>query len=84
MLPILFMLGWIIRELVRRRFFRNAAASCAVLGCALVFLHASVDFVFQNPAVLFTWSFLLIAAARWAELEPPLEPPTPKIRHRVT
>ena len=83
MLPILFMLGWIMRELVRRQFVRNAAASCAVLGCGLVFLHASVDFVFQNPAVLFTWSFLLIAAARWAELEPPLEPSAPKTRHLV-
>jgi len=83
LLPILFMLGWVMRELLRRQFLRNAVSWCLALGCALVFMHASVDFVFQNPAVLITWSFLLIAGARWAELEPPLVASTPKIRHQT-
>ncbi len=68
--PVVIMLGWIARALVRRRIFKNAVSGCVVLGCALVLLHGAVDFVFRSPAVLFTWSFLLIAAIRWAELEP--------------
>ncbi len=83
LLPILFMLGWMVRELLRRRFFRNTTSWCTIIGCALVFLHASVDFVFQNPAVLLTWSFLLVAAARWAELEPPFEPHPPRGHRRA-
>ena len=72
MLPVLGMLGFVGWRLWRARFWRNAIALSAVLGCALIFAHASVDFVFQNPAVLFTWSFLLLGALRWSELDPPL------------
>ena len=71
LLPLLAILGYGVRQLARGRFWRNRVSVCAVLGCALVLLHAGVDFVFQNPAVLLTWSVLFIGAARWAELDPP-------------
>jgi hypothetical protein len=71
LLPLAGILGYGLWELGRRRFWRNAVSFCAVLGCALVLLHAWVDFVFQNPAVLLTWSVLLVGAARWAELDQP-------------
>jgi O-antigen ligase len=67
--PVLLMLGWLTRELFRRRFWLNPVGRCVALGAALVFLHAAVDFVFRSPAVLFTWSFLLVAAVRWSEFE---------------
>ncbi|MGA3007493.1 MAG: hypothetical protein ABSE59_06340, partial [Opitutaceae bacterium] len=51
--------------------WRNAVSLSVVLGCALTLLHASFDFVFQNPAVLLTWSVLLVGAVRWAELDQP-------------
>jgi hypothetical protein len=39
------------------------------LGCLLVLGHGAADFVFQNPAVLATWSVMLVIAARWPELD---------------
>jgi hypothetical protein len=69
MLPLTFVLGYGVWQLGRRRFWRNAVSFCAVLGCVLVLLHAWVDFVFQNPAVLLTWGVFLVSAVRWAELD---------------
>jgi O-Antigen ligase len=69
MLPLAGILGYGGWQLGRRRFWRNAVSFCIVLGCALVLLHAWVDFVFQNPAVLLTWGVLLVGAVRWAELD---------------
>ncbi len=71
LLPLAGMLGYGAWLLGHRRFWRNAVSCCSVLGCALVLLHAWVDFVFQNPAVLLTWSVLLVGAVRWAELDQP-------------
>jgi O-Antigen ligase len=68
-LPLLFMLGYFAVQLLRRNFWGNGLSLCAVLGCALVLLHAWVDFVFQNPAVLLTWGVMLTGALRWAELD---------------
>jgi O-antigen ligase len=56
-------------QLVRRKFWNNAVALLLTLGCLLVLAHAWVDFVFQNPAVLLTWSIILITAVRWTELD---------------
>jgi hypothetical protein len=58
-------------QLCRRRFWRNVVALSLVLGCTLAVLHAWVDFVFQNPAVLLTWGVLVAGALRWAELDQP-------------
>jgi hypothetical protein len=71
LLPLAGILGYGAWQLGRRRFWRNAVSFCAVLGCSLVLLHAWVDFVFQNPAVLLTWSVLLVGAVRWVELDQP-------------
>jgi O-antigen ligase len=68
-LPLVFILGFFALQLQRRNFWQNGVSLCAVLGCALVLLHACVDFVFQNPAVLLTWGVVLTGALRWAELD---------------
>lgn len=62
-------LGWIGWALVRRRFWTNPLALLALLGCGLTLVHARMDFVFQNPAILITWAVVLLAAIRWAELD---------------
>lgn len=64
-------LGWLAWRLVRHRCWRNPLALLPALGAGLLLAHGAVDFVFQNPAVLFTWAFLLLAAGRWAELDQP-------------
>ncbi len=69
LLPLAGLLGYGSWQLVRRRFWRNVVALCAVLGCALVLLHAGVDFVFQCPAVMLTWGVLFVGAGRWAVLD---------------
>jgi len=72
LIPVAAMLGYFAWQLVLQRFWRNGFSLCAVLGCVLVLVHAGLDFVFQNPAVLFTWAVMLAGAARWAELDQPL------------
>jgi len=67
--PLAVMLGCGAWQLCRRRFWRNPVALLLVLGCMLALLHAAVDFVFQNPAVLLTWAVFLAGAVRWAELD---------------
>lgn len=62
-------LGWLGWALVRRRFWSNPLALLAALGCVLCLVHARMDFVFQNPAILLTWAVVLLSAARWAELD---------------
>ena len=69
LVPTSVILGWGTRELLRRRFWRNPVAGSTALGATLVLAHAWVDFVFQNPAVLFTWSVLFVAIGRWVELD---------------
>ena len=68
-LPLVFILGYFALQLPRRNFWANGVSLCVVLGCALALLHAWVDFVFQNPAVLLTWGVMLTGALRWAELD---------------
>jgi len=62
--------GW---RLLAVRFWRNPFSLCAAAGCFLTLAHAWVDFVFQNPAVLATWTVVLIGAIRWPELESSIE-----------
>jgi len=71
LLPLFAVLGYILWHLIRLRFWRNNVAFFLALACLLVACHAWVDFVFQNPAVLLTWSVLLVAAVRWVELDQP-------------
>lgn len=71
MLPLAGVLGFAVWQLYRRRFWRNVVSLALALGCALIMLHAWVDFVFQNPAILLTWSVLLAGALRWTELDQP-------------
>lgn len=75
LLPIAGLFGYAVWQLGRHRFWRNAVSLCLVAGCSFMLVHAWVDFVFQNPAVFFTWAVLFIGALRWAELDAPVRPP---------
>lgn len=70
MIPILVMVACAGIALARRKIWRHPLPLCAVFGCVLVLVHAWLDFVFQCPAVLLSWSILLVAAVRFADLEP--------------
>jgi hypothetical protein len=72
-IPIAAALGFFAWRLFRTRFWRSPLPLCLAGGCALTLAHAWVDFVFQCPAVLATWTILLISAVRWAELESSVE-----------
>jgi len=72
MAPLGFVALWAVRRLVRKRFWRQPMALSGIAGCGITLLHASVDFVFQNPSVLLTWSSVLIVLLRWPDPEPPM------------
>jgi hypothetical protein len=71
LIPPIYALGCAAWQLSRRRFWRNGVSLPLVLVCTLLVGHSFVDFVFQNPAILLTWSVLLVAAVRWLELDQP-------------
>jgi O-antigen ligase len=71
LIPLAIALGFSVWQLIHRRFWQNSVSLCLVLVCTLVACHAWVDFVFQNPAVLFTWCVFLVSAVRWLELDQP-------------
>lgn len=61
---------WLVIKLLRRgAVWSNPLSLLVVLGCLMTVAHGGMDFVFQNPAVLITWSVLLVAAVRWIELD---------------
>ncbi len=62
-------LGWLVWQLLRRRFWANPLALPVLFGAGLTVVHAWGDFVFQNPAILVTWAVVLLAAGRWADLD---------------
>lgn len=59
------------RELWRARFWRNPVALLGTAGLGLTLVHSWVDFHFQSPAILVTWSVLLYSYVRWIELDTP-------------
>lgn len=67
LLPFLVMAAWAVAELWRQRAWAHPFAPFALFGALLTVAHASVDFVFQNPAVLLTWATLVLGALSWAE-----------------
>jgi O-antigen ligase len=62
---------------LRRRQLRSAVTSCALIGCGLVLLYATVEFPFANPAVAFTWWLCFFSAVQYARLQIPLLPKDP-------
>lgn len=78
LLPLAGMLAAAAWQLARHRFWRHTVPLALVAALLLLFLHAAVDFVFQNPAVLFTASVLLAGAIRWIELDPVDAAPSPR------
>jgi len=74
-LPLALLAALVLARLWRVRFWRSVVSSSLVLAVGLLALHSTVDFVLQNPAILHTAAFLLIAAIRWIELEPNAAPP---------
>ncbi len=73
MIPFAAALVFACWRLIQARFWRNPFSLCAASGCLLTLVHAWVDFVFQNPAVMATWAVLVVGAIRWAELESVVE-----------
>jgi O-antigen ligase len=69
LIPLVFIISLGVWYMVSLRFWRNAVALSLMLVCLLVACHAWIDFVFQSPAVLLTWSALLVTAVRWVELD---------------
>ncbi len=61
--------GSIGLSLIRNFFWDQPLAILILLGGAMTLGHATVEFVFQNPAVLLTWVILPVCLARWLELE---------------
>jgi len=74
-LPLALLFALVLARLWRVRFWRSVVSFSLVLAVGLLALHSTVDFVLQNPAILHTAAFLLIAAIRWIELETPAASP---------
>ena len=55
--------------LIRNYAWSSPLAVLLLLGCAMTLAHAWVDFPFQCPAILITWTTLPVCVARWLELE---------------
>jgi O-antigen ligase len=53
--------------LIRARVWENPLALFAVMGLVTTAVHSTVDFNFQNPAILLTWCALVPAIILWAE-----------------
>ncbi len=62
------LLWWLV-HLVRHGIWRQLPSLLLTLGLLQTLMHASFDFVFQNPAILITWLVLAIVAARYTTLE---------------
>jgi O-antigen ligase len=78
-------IAWLCWQLIRRRCWANPLASLATIGAGLTLVHAWGDFVFQNPAILTTWTVTVLAAGRWADLDRhPTASSTPSESSRVT
>lgn len=56
-------------SLIRNFAWQNPLAVLLLLGCTMTLAHAWVDFPFQNPAILITWTTLPVLLAHWLELE---------------
>ncbi len=69
MLLLLACAGSIGLILIRNYAWSSPLAVLLLLGCAMTLAHAWVDFPFQCPAILITWTTLPVCLARWLELE---------------
>lgn len=57
--------AWFSHHFAKYRFWKAALATPLLLGCMQTLVHAGFDFPFQCPAIIATWCFMLIAAAKW-------------------
>jgi O-antigen ligase len=53
--------------MIRARVWENSLALFATLGLVITAVHSTVDFNFQNPAIMLTWCALVPAIILWAE-----------------
>lgn len=60
---------WFSINLIRAYFWGNALSVSVMLGLLGTLVHAGVDFVFQNPAVLITWCTLWVVITLWTGFE---------------
>ncbi|TVR52285.1 MAG: O-antigen ligase family protein [Puniceicoccaceae bacterium] len=68
-LPLLFICGYWIWVFFRWGGYRRPLGAFIGLGLLATVVHNAVDFQFQNPAVLATWSVLLATIGLMARLE---------------
>ena len=61
--------GSIGLSLIRNFAWQSPLAVLLVLGCMMTLAHAWVDFPFQCPAILITWTTLPVSLALWLDLE---------------
>jgi len=64
-------LGWVGWTWTRNGGWRHPVTLMIALGAGQVMAHATMDFPFQNPAILATWWALLAISLRWLELDAP-------------
>jgi O-antigen ligase len=57
--------AWGCWRVVRTAFWRRLPSLLLVLGLLQTLAHATIDFVFQNPAILTTWLVLALIAVRF-------------------
>ncbi len=66
---ILFAMGYCGWQLVNRRTLRNPLVIFLIFTLGVTVIHSTVDFVFQNPAIMTTWWALLALAAVLIRME---------------
>src|SRR5690606_13986743 len=56
--PLLLGLVYLLTHLLRERWWSHPFTLLASIGCLATVVHARVEFVFQNPAILTMWTLL--------------------------
>ncbi len=66
---VLFILGFYGWQMVSRQVYRNPLIFFILFSLGITVLHSTVDFNFQNPAILTTWWVLLALATLLVRME---------------
>lgn len=60
---------WLAWRLARKSMVRSLPVLLLTIGLLQTLVHASIDFPFQNPAILITWLVLAVVAVRYLQTE---------------
>lgn len=69
-LILLAMLAWGGWQFLRQKAWSNYVSLSLLLGLLAAVFHSWGEFIFQCPAILFTWAALFVIMVRWPELDP--------------